>query len=82
MKPTDAIHSEGMKKPMAEAGRQVAMVMEFNKCIGCQTCTIACKRLWTNDEGKDYMWWNIVCTSAELLGPEMAFAKRRFLVST
>ena len=21
---------------------QVAMVMDLNKCIGCQTCTVAC----------------------------------------
>src|SRR3990172_4159423 len=38
------------------------MVMDLNKCIGCQTCTIACKRLWARDEGMDYMWWNSVNT--------------------
>jgi ethylbenzene hydroxylase subunit beta/complex iron-sulfur molybdoenzyme family reductase subunit beta len=38
------------------------MVMDLNKCIGCQTCTIACKRLWTRDEGMEYMWWNTVNT--------------------
>src|ERR1043165_3932087 len=27
---------------------QYAMVMELNKCLGCQTCTIACKKLWTD----------------------------------
>lgn len=42
--------------------RQVAMVLDLNKCIGCQTCTIACKTLWTNDEGMNYMWWNTVNT--------------------
>lgn len=42
--------------------RQVAMVMDLNKCIGCQTCSIACKTLWTRNEGMDHMWWNTVET--------------------
>jgi len=47
---------------MKEAVGQMAMVMDLNKCIGCQTCTIACKQLWTRNEGMDYMWWNTVNT--------------------
>jgi DMSO reductase family type II enzyme iron-sulfur subunit len=47
---------------MAVSKRQVAMVMDLNKCIGCQTCTIAGTRLWTRDEGMEYMWWNTVNT--------------------
>ncbi len=42
--------------------RQLAMAMDLNKCIGCQTCTVSCKRLWTRDRGQEYMWWNIVNT--------------------
>ena len=41
---------------------QVAMVMDLNKCIGCQTCTIGCKTLWTEGGGRDYMYWNNVET--------------------
>ena len=42
--------------------RQVALVFDLNKCIGCQTCSVACKVLWTRDEGTDYMWWCTVNT--------------------
>jgi DMSO reductase family type II enzyme iron-sulfur subunit len=42
--------------------RQVAMVMDLNKCLGCHTCSIACKTLWTREEGMEYMWWNTVNT--------------------
>ena len=42
--------------------RQVAMVLDLNKCIGCQTCTSACKSLWTDEPGQEYMLWNNVET--------------------
>lgn len=41
---------------------QVAMVFHLDKCIGCHTCSIACKNVWTYREGTDYMWWNNVET--------------------
>jgi DMSO reductase family type II enzyme iron-sulfur subunit len=42
--------------------RQVAMVLDLNKCLGCHTCTIACKKLWNQDEGTAYSYWNNVET--------------------
>lgn len=42
--------------------RQIAMVLDLNKCIGCQTCTIACKKLWNKDTGTGYAYWNNVET--------------------
>ena len=44
------------------ANRQLAMVMDLNKCIGCHTCTVACKTQWTNRNGREYMYWNNVET--------------------
>ncbi len=41
---------------MAESRRQVAIAIDLNKCMGCQTCTVACKMLRTNDEGMNHMW--------------------------
>ena len=42
--------------------RQWAVVFDLNKCIGCQTCTIACKTTWTSGKGQEYMLWNNVET--------------------
>lgn len=42
--------------------KQVAMVFDLNKCLGCQTCSVACKVLWTQEEGEDYQWWCTVNT--------------------
>ena len=40
--------------------RQLSMVLDLNKCIGCQTCTAACKLMWTNRNGREFMYWNNV----------------------
>lgn len=39
---------------------QFAAVFNINRCIGCQTCTGACKATWTFSKGQEYMWWNNV----------------------
>ena len=41
---------------------QIASVFHLDKCIGCHTCSIACKNLWTDRKGAEYMWWNNVET--------------------
>lgn len=41
---------------------QVSMVFHLDKCIGCHTCSLACKNLWTERPGAEYMWWNNVET--------------------
>jgi len=41
---------------------QVSMVFHLDKCIGCHACSIACKNLWTDRTGTEYMWWNNVET--------------------
>jgi len=43
--------------------RQIAFVFDLNKCIGCQTCSVACKVLWHQDErGAEEQWWCSVNT--------------------
>ncbi len=41
---------------------QFAFVFNTNRCIACQTCTMACKSTWTFSRGQEYMWWNNVET--------------------
>lgn len=42
--------------------KQWAIVFDLNKCIACQTCTLACKTTWTSARGQEYMFWNNVET--------------------
>ncbi|MBW7997353.1 MAG: nitrate oxidoreductase subunit beta [Candidatus Glassbacteria bacterium] len=39
---------------------QFAAVFNLNRCIACQTCTMACKSTWTFGKGQEFMWWNNV----------------------
>ena len=39
---------------------QISMVMNLDKCIGCHTCSITCKNVWTNRPGAEYMYFNNV----------------------
>jgi nitrate reductase beta subunit len=53
-----------MEYPYAAAypARQFAFVFNLNRCIGCQSCTMACKSTWTFSPGQETMWWNNVET--------------------
>lgn len=42
--------------------RQWSIVFDLNKCIGCQTCSLACKTTWTSGKGQEGMFWNNVET--------------------
>jgi nitrate reductase beta subunit len=50
---------------------QVAMVMNLDKCIGCHTCTVTCKQVWTNRPGTEYVYFNNVETK-----PGVGYPKR------
>jgi len=50
------------KYPESRPEKQIAWVFDTNKCIACQTCTIACKNAWTAGKGQESMWWNNVET--------------------
>ena len=53
-----------MTYPFGESGaqRQFAAVFNINRCIACQTCSMACKSTWTFSPGQELMWWNNVET--------------------
>jgi len=57
-----AAEAKSAKEKLKHSERQLAMVFDLNKCLGCQTCVIACKTLWTRNEGMEYMWWATVNT--------------------
>jgi nitrate reductase beta subunit len=48
--------------PESRPEKQFAAVFDINKCIACQTCTLACKTTWTSSKGQEYMLWNNVET--------------------
>jgi nitrate reductase beta subunit len=50
---------------------QMAMVLNLDKCLGCHTCSLPCKNVWTRREGAEYMWFNNVETK-----PGIGYPKR------
>ena len=41
---------------------QIGKVLNLDKCIGCHTCSITCKQVWTSRDGVEYAWFNNVET--------------------
>lgn len=41
---------------------QIGMVLNLDKCIGCHTCSVTCKNVWSNRQGIEYAWFNNVET--------------------
>ncbi len=41
---------------------QIGMVLNLDKCIGCHTCSVTCKNVWTSRSGVEYAWFNNVET--------------------
>ena len=41
---------------------QIGMVLNLDKCIGCHTCSVTCKNVWTSREGMEYAWFNNVAS--------------------
>ncbi|OYV16285.1 MAG: nitrate reductase 1, beta subunit, partial [Methylococcaceae bacterium NSP1-2] len=46
------------------------MVLNLDKCIGCHTCSITCKNVWTSREGVEYAWFNNVETKPGIGFPQ------------
>ena len=41
---------------------QIGKVLNLDKCIGCHTCSVTCKNVWTTRDGVEYAWFNNVET--------------------
>jgi nitrate reductase / nitrite oxidoreductase, beta subunit len=41
---------------------QIGMILNLDKCIGCHTCSVTCKNVWTSRKGVEYVWFNNVET--------------------
>ena len=49
---------------------QIAMVLNLDKCIGCHTCSVTCKNVWTSRKGMEYVWFNNVETKPGIGYPD------------
>ena len=49
---------------------QIGKVLNLDKCIGCHTCSVTCKNVWTSREGVEYAWFNNVETKPGIGFPD------------
>jgi ferredoxin len=49
-------------KEIMKVRAQIGMVLNLDKCIGCHTCSVTCKNVWTSRPGVEYAWFNNVET--------------------
>ena len=49
---------------------QIAMILNLDKCIGCHTCSVTCKNVWTSRKGMEYVWFNNVETKPGIGYPD------------
>ena len=57
-----ASRSRDRRSCIMKVRAQIGMVLNLDKCIGCHTCSVTCKNVWTNREGMEYAWFNNVET--------------------
>jgi nitrate reductase beta subunit len=57
---------------------QIGMVLNLDKCIGCHTCSVTCKNVWTSREGVEYAWFNNVETKPGIGYPKDWENQRRW----
>ena len=63
----------------ARPKKQIAWVFDLNKCIACQTCSVACKMTWSSGRGQEYMFWNNVENVDIIVSGSTAFAMGNYV---
>lgn len=53
-----------------EAEKHWVMVVDQDRCVGCWTCSVACKQLHNQPDG---VWWNRILTTAPDQPPDAPF---------
>ena len=59
-----------IKKGARNIRAQIGMVLNLDKCIGCHTCSVTCKNVWTSRKGVEYAWFNNVETKPGIGFPQ------------